>query len=384
MIEVVLGYGLGVDSTAILLRWIHEPETRPCPLENILVVTAMTGDEWPVTGQLVTDHILPLLREHKIRYLQVARKGAFKADGIEILDDSRCPQHLQAAGAYALSMEMISSGTVPQLGGTRKCSLKFKGEIIDPVIERIVGATEHRPYWHAVGFEANEPKRAKRDKTYDTDIRKGFYPLIEWGWDRARCEEYITSKTGVAWVKSACTFCPFALANEDGRARVLGMYLDDPAAGLRALLMERISYSLNPRQALMGERKLADLLAGTGQHDHVTDLFWQLLDRMPWRLYEVQRVVMPGQRDPSRTSITRSLVSLAEGTEEQMNAELRAVPSGGELERGEDGVLRLYVQRRGEGVPAYEHMYVVAPAGAEDKERKAFTNALERYQAAAG
>lgn len=34
---------MGADSTA-LLRWIHEPDTRPCDLDGLLVITAMTGD----------------------------------------------------------------------------------------------------------------------------------------------------------------------------------------------------------------------------------------------------------------------------------------------------------------------------------------------------
>ena len=89
--RVVLSYGMGADSTALLLRWIHEPATRLCDLADLLVVTAMTGDEWPVTGHLVTRHLLPLLREHGIRWVQVARAGAAQADGITVLDDSRSP-----------------------------------------------------------------------------------------------------------------------------------------------------------------------------------------------------------------------------------------------------------------------------------------------------
>lgn len=72
---VVLSYGMGADSTAVLLRWLADPATRPCDLADLLVVTAMTGDEWPVTGHLVTAHILPRLRAHGIRYAQVARAG---------------------------------------------------------------------------------------------------------------------------------------------------------------------------------------------------------------------------------------------------------------------------------------------------------------------
>jgi hypothetical protein len=42
--RAVLSYGMGADSTALLLRWIHEPATRPCALDQLLVITAMTGD----------------------------------------------------------------------------------------------------------------------------------------------------------------------------------------------------------------------------------------------------------------------------------------------------------------------------------------------------
>lgn len=33
-VHYVLSYGMGVDSTAVLLRWVHEPETAPCPLDH--------------------------------------------------------------------------------------------------------------------------------------------------------------------------------------------------------------------------------------------------------------------------------------------------------------------------------------------------------------
>lgn len=45
--SVVLSYGMGADSTALLLRWITEPATRPCPLADLLVITAMTSGRSP-------------------------------------------------------------------------------------------------------------------------------------------------------------------------------------------------------------------------------------------------------------------------------------------------------------------------------------------------
>jgi hypothetical protein len=83
-----------VDSTAILLRWILEPASRPCPLENITVITSMTGDEFEDTERDVTTYILPMLREHSVRFVQVARHGAKEADGITILSRTRKPDTL--------------------------------------------------------------------------------------------------------------------------------------------------------------------------------------------------------------------------------------------------------------------------------------------------
>ena len=62
MISVILSYGMGVESTAILLRWVWEPHTRPCSLEDLIVVTSQVGDEYRDTGRDVTNHVLPLMR----------------------------------------------------------------------------------------------------------------------------------------------------------------------------------------------------------------------------------------------------------------------------------------------------------------------------------
>jgi hypothetical protein len=42
--RVVMSYGMGADSTALLPRRIRETATRPCRLDQLLISTAMTGD----------------------------------------------------------------------------------------------------------------------------------------------------------------------------------------------------------------------------------------------------------------------------------------------------------------------------------------------------
>jgi hypothetical protein len=129
----VLSNGLGVESVAILLRWLLEPESRDFSLADLTVVTAMVGAEWPDTGADFEKHILPLFREHGVRFVQVARKGHLEEDGIVILDDSRATERLYMAGAYTLTQELEAAGTVPQYGSEHRCSLKFKAFVIETV-----------------------------------------------------------------------------------------------------------------------------------------------------------------------------------------------------------------------------------------------------------
>jgi hypothetical protein len=380
--DVVLSYGMGVDSTAVLLRWLNEPETRPCPLDRLLVITAMTGDEWPITGRLVTEHILPLLREHKIRYVQVARAGPRQADGVTVLDDSREPTRLYLEGDYALSAEMTAAGTVPQVGGIRKCSLKAKGWPLDQVIGRIVGGG---PFVHVIGFESGEAKRAKADRKYGAPGRTPSYPLIEWQWDRGRCERYIFEMLGVPWPKSACTYCPFALCSSEGPERALDAYERDPAAGVNALVMEYVAVALNPRQGLTPKARLADILAATGRHAAVLELFDRGMESASWRVYEVRRATVPVQGKPDRGRTVRSVQAMAAGSRDEMRAELEGVAGSARVAvRDDDGLGRVWMRRRGGGLPDVEWFYVTAPEGAADKDGPGFERVWPVALAGAG
>jgi hypothetical protein len=219
---------MGVESSAILVRWVCEPATRPCALEDLIVITSQVGDEYEDTGRDVSTHILPLLREHNIRYVQVARHGHLESDGITVLDDSRQPQEVFLKGDYKLSDELRSNGTVPQFGGVHRCALKFKAWVIErwlethlrgPVphafgynaeedgrIDKSESATSERI---AFGFNADEIDRIERSLEYNTPSREAFYPLREWGWNRQACVDYLSRVLGVIWKRSACVYCPF-------------------------------------------------------------------------------------------------------------------------------------------------------------------------------
>jgi hypothetical protein len=368
---VILSYGLGVDSTAILLRWINEPTSRDFDLDQLAVVTAMTGDEWDQSGVDVETHLLPLLREHGIRFVQAARAQRLvtvSGEGVVILDDSRHPEKLHLSGAFKLSDEMRQAGTIPQTGGARLCSVHAKGDVLDPIIATL---TEGNPYRHVIGFEANEPKRATKDATYNTATRTGVYPLIEWNWDRAACEAYITQVTGATWEKSACTFCPFALANKAGRARTLARYAETPAAGVETLMLEHIALTLNPAQGLIGGTRAIDVVREAG-YTHVIDAFQEALEASESALYEVRRILRPHKADPTRmANAARSVRRVANGTRAAM-LDLLEGTAGDVLETGADGIARAYLRRRGATFPTAEHFLVVGPSDVADKESKHF------------
>lgn len=369
--SVVLSYGLGVDSTAILLRWLLEPESRDFEISDLVVVTAMTGDEWEQTGVDVETHLLPLLREHRVRFVQVARsqRHVRVGEGVVVLDDSDLPTKVHLEGSYSLSDEMLSAGTVPQTGGARLCSVHAKGDALDPVIEQL---TEGRPYRHVIGFEANEPKRAAKDKGYNTALRTGEYPLIEWGWDREACEAYITNVLGVAWEKSACVFCPFALSNKAGRTRVLKRYAETPAAGVETLFLEHVALALNPAQGLVGGKRAYDIVLEAGLN-HVVDEFMDHLGQQRHAIYEVRRILRPRKDDPTKmANAARSVRRHSSGTRGQMLRTLSATASLESLDVGEDGIVRSYLRRRGATFPTTEHFYVVAPDVVDDKQHEKF------------
>lgn len=374
MNPVILSYGLGVDSTAILLRWLREPETRGFNLSDLTIVTAMTGDEWAHTKRDVEFHILPLIRDEGIRYVQVARGQRYvtKGAGVEVLSDTILPYELHLAGSYRLSEEMLSAGTVPQSGGARLCSVHAKGDVLDPTI---AGITDGRPYRHVVGFEANEQSRAIKDAKFNTELRLGVYPLIEWGWDRQRCLDYIQDVLGVEWHKSACVYCPFSLQNKTSVARQLELYRQHPEAAVQALFMEEVSLALNPTQSLIPKKPLANVLIDAGLTEPFS-LLNERLDREPHAVYEVRRILRGRKDDPTKlANAARSIRIVSTGTRTESFTSLlkHAWRLGlGMPETDEDGFQRLYLRQRGDTFPATEHFYTVAPAVAHDKQHDRF------------
>lgn len=355
---VVISLGLGVDSTAILLRWILEPSTRDFALGDLLAITAQTGSEWPDTIELANTYLLPLMAEHGIRYAQVARAGPSQKDGIIVLSDTRTPERLITAGGHTLADNLLCAGTVPQSTGDRRHSVNFKGVPLDKYIATV---TEGHPYRHVVGFEATETARAKRDSQCGPDTRTPVYPLISpWGWDRAACAGYIRNAIGVDWPKSACVYCPFALTGAS-LPDTLARFARYPEQGTLPLLMEHVATALNPKQGLIAGRRLLAVMERDPSMVHVLDGYRNALETEDWALYSVQRARLP-------TRATRRITIEETGPRDSVRAALDrlAMPAGYAVDEL-DGHPRVWVRNPAPAPPTAEWFYVIAPALAQEK-----------------
>lgn len=372
MSRVVMSNGMGLESAAILFRWIHEPTSRNFDLKDLTVITAMTGDEFSDTGKLMETHLLPLFRKHGIRFVQVARAGHFQDAGIKLLDDSRNTTVLHLKGAYRLSDELREAATIPTSGGIRKCSLKFKGWVIDTFLKNELRGEAFR---HIMGFNLNEPRRVEKDRKggemSEVENRHGEYPLVEWKWDREACLAYIKSVTGVVWKKSCCTFCPFAAPKKSEGWHLENRYRETPEAAAMALGLEHQALAFNPEMKLYATRTLAETLEKHGI-TAPAEIFGKALETAEFALYRVRRVFSgPAQA-------RRAIEKLKTGSRASMHGKLLAFAAQNGLEMtNEAGIERVYVSRRVADVyPSFEEMMVVAPAVTETKINKGFEKAM--------
>lgn len=372
---VVFSYGMGANGTALLLRLLFEPETRPPELlpdlSNLIVITAQTSDEFLDTAVMVELHVYPLLAKHRVRTVQVARAGHYERDGIVVLDDTREPILCLTSGAYALSKEMVTTATVPQSGGVRKHSQKFKGWVNDQWLKANIG---DQPYVHVMGYDVSEPDRVAGDLALGLPNKRSWYLLVVWGWDWDDCERYIFARLGVRWKRSHCVECPFAFSvTKGGRERTIPRLLAHPHQAMDVLTMEYLAVACNPRQGLIAGKQLYDLIAAWPGGPILLELFHRHLDDVEWAIYDVRRGFGSKPGDAmKRGRPARSMRPLVTGSRADMLARLERAAGllGRRLET--DGRHYRVWWRRGIYFPTVEHLLTAAPALARDKTNPSF------------
>lgn len=332
---VILSYGMGRDSTAIILRWLLDPSSRDFSLDDLTVVTAQVGNEWSETYGLVDAYVLPLMRMHGVRYVQLCRTGPGLADGFTVLDDSREPATVRHQVPWSLRDELLKNGTVPEsAAGRRKCSIKYKGAPIDAWIK---GELKGRAYRHIIGFNSDELNRVARDGCYGGENRTAEYPLVQWGMGHDAVAAYCREAAGVEWAKSACHFCPFSRGKEEVRDRMLR----EPEKGVDTLFVEHVAMAFNSNMLLYASQSAYDALAADSRLDGIRKAFKAKLRASQWSMYRVRRVMVDGVWD-------RAVEVLYTGEYADVEDALfdRADELGGKLDTDRYGISRLLLRGR--------------------------------------
>ncbi|MFB7896030.1 hypothetical protein ACFC1B_06845 [Streptomyces xiamenensis] len=404
----VLCNGLGADSVANWFLLSEHPARYglKADLSDLVVITAMTGMEWPKTIAYFERHVLPQFRERGVRFVQVARRGPRKRDGIIVLDDSRYPKRIIPTGPYTIDDELRLSGTVPNIAGGQRCSQRFKAEVLESWYEYTFGAPIG-PAWQfrrVMGYDdtKHERGRAKTDRAFTEQRNKNprspycttIYPLQDAGMDRPAVIAFNKKRTKITWPKSYCTVCPYP-SNSASRPDHLASCAEEPDATALVLLREYIANILNPRVLLYGKTSLRREITlardsgilTTAQTDTIDAAFERRLNAVPWRVYRVRRVITAGRDksgnpDPGKKGTGWRSVSTRHEAECRSQAqswlETSARTNGWDLESDSasgETIIRAWSRRRNTSYPVAEEFWTAAPAGPDhvpDKERPGF------------
>lgn len=213
---LIVAYGVGVDSTAMLVG-LYKRGERPD-----LILFADGGDE-----KKVTYAYLPVINAW-------LRKVGFPE--VTVVKNGR-----PKSGDKSLSEACMRTGVLPALAyGQHQCSLVWKR---DPQVKFVKAWAPATRAWsqgldviNCIGYDAGPRDSCRQYKAEGKELPgfKNRFPLIEWGWDRARCEQEIIAAGLPVPVKSACFHCPASKKHE-----IVWLRKNDPEQYQMALLMEQ-------------------------------------------------------------------------------------------------------------------------------------------------
>ncbi len=207
-------YGMGVDSTALLIRLAQLfHETGNSAYRPDIITFADTGNE----------------KKETYAYGKVIQ-AFLKRVGFPPLVTVRykpSPKRVKHGMYHTLEQNCLTNATLPSLAfGYKKCSAKWKR---NPQDKHRESQEICQDAWAAglqvivaIGYDAG-PKDQRRADIEDDEQYEYWYPLIHLGWDREECIRQIQKEglpgwadwRGLKWVrkggqpvKSACWFCP--------------------------------------------------------------------------------------------------------------------------------------------------------------------------------
>lgn len=221
---LVVSYGMGVDSTAMLVG-LKRLGIRPD-----LILFADTGAEKRATYRYLPT-IQAWLKKVGFPQVQVVR---YQTTSRSRVDPRTGSSYQDLAG------QCWATGHLPSLAyGGKTCSIKWKAQPQERYLKSWAPATDAWDRGQIVvkliGYDAGpaDSRRGAFCTNYEPKLYDWLYPLQEWGWDRDRCKREIAAEGLPVPKKSSCTFCP-AMKPEELRE----LALEEPQALLAAIDLE--------------------------------------------------------------------------------------------------------------------------------------------------
>ena len=356
----VLYCGMGYDSCYWLVDYLLNPSKQL--FELAAVVIAQTGGESVLVQRQMETIIFPLLKQHQIRTVQIARAGSSLRDGYVVLDDNRSPETCYIRPTpdkpyWSLTEELLIRAAVPQYSpNSRFCSESFKIRILEEWHRQT-----YPGYLKLIGFNADESNRIiKARRIHSSDVLQ--FPLFDQGRTRQHIEAMMREFAGEFHL-SACTFCPFSQISGGAKA-VKERWRLQPHEAARAAYLEFVAICFNPKQTLATSGRSVverQLLSQEAQ-----ELFELELSEAEWNLYRVRRIRGGKLKIPYR-SIQLVYSSDRAGCEAQLRIE--AARYNAEIQICQHGIQRAIMPTVGEGCEAF---LVAAPGDPQAKQRSSF------------
>lgn len=285
---LTVAFGGGVDSSAILVGldqlWKKTRDKRWVPLA---VTFADTGGEHPHTYEWIR-MVDRWLREHAFKGAPASVRpiGVTKV-AYAVQQRAKGSAKPGWGTAQTLEQHALVNHSLPSISfGGHSCSTKWKiaaqkewfwrglesGEL--PWPEQ---SGKGKRILRAIGYDATETSRRDKHSTYSSKdegksergrppLFQAWHPLIDWGWDRARCAAETKVALGVSPRKSSCTFCG---AMRPLEVRILAE--DSPDLLARAVFMELVAIHgrhgpMRPRQGLNQSMPWSEAVLGKADH----------------------------------------------------------------------------------------------------------------------
>lgn len=273
----VLSYGGGQDSTALLIKASKDPEFKRKFIKGrFIVIMSDTGNEHEYTYEHV-EWTKRYCKDHGIEFYFITPDLGYHCNTWPSLTDQwkrtksvgskafskSCTDKLKIVPIYSFLADYVNKNFLHGLSSTkRKKSIRAFADKYGK-INVLIGIARNEE--SRIGNGVERPKWME----YGVDIS---YPLIEIGFDRKDCQDYILRSGHQVPFPSNCKFCPWL-----SKVELLWLYRTNPEdfyewVGYENEKLKKFESKGDKNLGVFGKKRLEEVLElAIQQFGHLTD-----------------------------------------------------------------------------------------------------------------